>query len=426
MKEWRTGALFDALAAKDMAQVVWAYRHHRAHGRRPLTQADMARWLGITQGQLSRIENGRNRIRSLDTLTHYARCLQIPHALCWFDIDEPDTAPVAPTEPVQVRLPGGRRIPAATMPSLPAQAESLLTTLDQYVVTDMLSGPHPLLPVVEHQLWFIDRLIAGSRGSGRQRLLYVSARYAEFMGWLRHDEGDLHAALHWSNAAFDLVKELGDTRFLSYVQMRKSNIASDIRKPDLAIVFAKEALSNLSLTPRQRAVALRQLAHGYAMLGEQEACVRALDQAHAAADEGENDPGDMSGYCTPEYIAMEAAHCWVQLGRPEAALDDLQHGLENWKPGNRRDLGVGLARLAAAYAGLGQPDEANEVAGHALVIVAETRSSRTIQQLHQVTEKLTQTGHLSHARELDHALRRTLRRPEAAAPMKTRRTSEWN
>src|SRR5215217_4886984 len=65
---WRADQMRDAFASKEMSLVVRSYRHHPAHGRRPLPQVDMARWLGITQGQLSRIESGRNRIRDLDKL----------------------------------------------------------------------------------------------------------------------------------------------------------------------------------------------------------------------------------------------------------------------------------------------------------------------------------------------------------------------
>lgn len=42
-------------------------------------------------------------------------------------------------------------------------------------------------------------------------LLYVSARFAEFTGWLHQDAGDLRAAAQWSNTALDLAREAGDT-----------------------------------------------------------------------------------------------------------------------------------------------------------------------------------------------------------------------
>ncbi|WP_425302833.1 helix-turn-helix domain-containing protein [Nocardia wallacei] len=71
----------------------------------------LAHEFGITQSQLSRIENGRHRIRDLDKLTHYARTLGVPAELLWFELDEPvPRLPVA--EPLQLR--NGTEIPAVT------------------------------------------------------------------------------------------------------------------------------------------------------------------------------------------------------------------------------------------------------------------------------------------------------------------------
>ena len=68
---WCSVQMRDALATRDMGVVVRAYRRHPAHGRKLLPQADVAHWLNITQGQLSRIESGRNRVGDLDKLVHY-------------------------------------------------------------------------------------------------------------------------------------------------------------------------------------------------------------------------------------------------------------------------------------------------------------------------------------------------------------------
>ncbi|NKY89880.1 hypothetical protein [Nocardia veterana] len=203
--------------------------------------------------------------------------------------------------------------------------------------------------------------------------------------------------------------------------MRKSNIAGEAGRPELAIALADAALTNPSkLTPKLRAVALRQQAHGYAVIGNFTACARALDQAQEFAASPDENQNDMAGYCTSGYIAMEAANCWVELGHPDMALHALQDGLAAWQPGSRRDLGVGLARLATAHADLGEPDEALEVAGHSLAILADTRSSRTARQLRCVAEKLEQRGHPGYARELNHSLRRALRGPTMAV-----RRNKW-
>jgi tetratricopeptide (TPR) repeat protein len=404
---WRTDEMRDALASRDMGIVLAAYRRHPAHGRRPLPQADVSRWLGITQGQLSRIEAGRNRVRDLDRLVHYARRLHAPPELLWFDVAETEPEPTKTID--VVRLPGGPAVPAATARIEATLAESLLITLDQYATTDNLTGPRSLLPIVAQQMNFVEHLLATSRGRTRLRLLYVAARFAEFTGWLYQDIGDTRAAMQWSNTAVDLAQEAGNTHLVSYTLMRKSNIAGDVGKADLVIKFARAALQKArSLTPRLKAVALRQQAHGYALSGNSDACQRAIDHALQQAADGLGE-ADIAAYCTTSYLDMEAAHCWVELGKPDRALATLRQGLADWQPEFRRDLGLCLARLAVTHAKAGQADDALTVAQRSLVIAAETRSQRTIRQLHRTSELLTATGAHDHAQHLRYTVRTTLR-----------------
>src|SRR5215472_11837657 len=55
---WDTDQMRDALATWHMGKVLYAYRTHPHHGR-VLSQEQVAGWLGLTQAQLSRIENGK-------------------------------------------------------------------------------------------------------------------------------------------------------------------------------------------------------------------------------------------------------------------------------------------------------------------------------------------------------------------------------
>lgn len=61
--QWRTENMRQALLTWEIGAVLRAWRRHPAHGGRPVPQIELAWWLGITQGQLSRIESGRHRWR---------------------------------------------------------------------------------------------------------------------------------------------------------------------------------------------------------------------------------------------------------------------------------------------------------------------------------------------------------------------------
>ncbi len=86
---WENDALKEALASRHMGRVIRAYRCHSFHGRQPLPQDVVAGWIGVTQGQLSRIETGPSIVH-LDRLIHWARILCIPSRCLWFTLPEDD------------------------------------------------------------------------------------------------------------------------------------------------------------------------------------------------------------------------------------------------------------------------------------------------------------------------------------------------
>jgi tetratricopeptide (TPR) repeat protein len=364
----------------------------------------MSSWLGITQSQLSRLESGRNRVRDLDKLIHYARVLGLPTDLIWFEVPAEQQAQVVPP-PTEVRLPAGFRVPASVVSTERGLADSLLLTLQQYAATDNLAGSRSLVAVVPHQVQFIEQLVGRSRGQGHTQLLYVAARFAEFAGWVNQDAGDLREAMRWSNAALDYAQEAEDSRLTSYIQMRKSSIASDGNKPRLALGFAQAALQiGPSLSPQVRAVAYRQAAQAYAISGDANGCARALQKAYELAAQAPDDENDIARYCTPSYIEMEAANCWVELERPKEAIKTLHQGLSEWRPEFQRDLGLCLARLAVAYAGSEEPDNAVAVAQQSLTIAANTQSRRIAGQLARVPGLLTTIGAADQAKQLQRRL----------------------
>lgn len=75
-----------------MAGLLRAYRVLQTP---PLQQAQLAGWLGITQGQLSRIERAITPAHDLAKLDRWSRLLHIPEHLLWFELssDQPQINP---------------------------------------------------------------------------------------------------------------------------------------------------------------------------------------------------------------------------------------------------------------------------------------------------------------------------------------------
>jgi tetratricopeptide (TPR) repeat protein len=407
---WYTDQMRDAFASRNMGTVVRVYRYHPAHGHKPLPQETVSRWLGtVTQSQLSRIESGRNRVDTLDKLIHYARSLKMPADLLWFELPEDEEE-----EPKRSRgvfaLPDGPLVAATSLYAEPALADSLLATLDLYSNTDNLAGPRSLVNIVPEQLRFVENLLLNTRDKDRKQLLRVGARYAEFAGWIYQDVGALNSAMQMSSTALDYAQEADDEMLISYILMRRSNIATDAKRPELALKLADASLDKAThLPPRYRAVALRQRAHAFAQLNQPDDCANTLELAFKFAERSVDSEKDLAQYCTSEYVEMEAAHCWVELGQANKAIGTLQHSLAGWKPEFRRDLGLCLARLSVAYASSGQIENALIVADRSLEIVCDTKSFRTEGQLARIPGMLIEHGAGDEARRFDRRFDKRIR-----------------
>jgi tetratricopeptide (TPR) repeat protein len=195
---------------------------------------------------------------------------------------------------------------------------------------------------------------------------------------------------HWADRAMEWAQEAGNPLMVSYVLVRKADQAAATRDAARTIGLAQSALQpRRRLTSRGRAVALQQLAVGYALAGDEVACQRALDTAAQLAErshqEGDEGPGR---YCTPAYVEIQRAATWIELGRPERAIDLFEDSLATLPAIHRRDTGVYLARLGSAYALRGSPDVSVRKGWQALTVAHATGSRRITTELGQLGSRL--------------------------------------
>jgi transcriptional regulator with XRE-family HTH domain len=140
---WDTDQMRDALATWHIGRVIYAYRTHPWHPRL-LSQEVVGNWLGLTQAQLSRIENGRAP-EELTKLVRWAQILGVPGELLWFNLPNEWRAEV------RSRVPPPR---IATLPAvvgsqsvlLPADAEAgsanrLAGMVDELAGSDGVRAP---------------------------------------------------------------------------------------------------------------------------------------------------------------------------------------------------------------------------------------------------------------------------------------------
>jgi transcriptional regulator with XRE-family HTH domain len=458
----------DALATWHIGRVIFAYRMHPWHPR-PLSQETVGNWLGMTQAQLSRIENGRAP-EELTKLVAWAQTLAIPGEMLWFRLpddiadtssgqDQRQQALVLPVllHGRSVLLPidgqaaraaglgslldelagGGQTassvsaqvVPTRDLEELEHVAAALddarryldgsvvgyfREQLDRSKAADGNLGANRALPLVLGLLGAIAEHVREVKPAVRSPLLALGADGAEFAGWLYRELQDPASATYWYDRAMEWAQEARDTAIQGYVLLRKSQMAYDLQDVCRVVTFAEAAQAGPWCLPlKVRAEVTQQAALGQAMTGEpMDKVEQAMDYARtliaAEADDGRD--GLPGPYFTADTLLARQATCYTEAGRPAkgAALfaDVIASGTLS-----RRDGGFFSARRAAALALCGEPDEAAVIGLQALHVAMETNSGRTFRVLTDVVATLMPWRGRPGPRSLAQALTTTSRLP---------------
>jgi transcriptional regulator with XRE-family HTH domain len=358
---------------------------YRLLEERHLSLREAARRAGCSPGYLSNVAHGRKSLTPrvaarldgvLRTSGTFAAYAVAPPAAAGFLIPDADPA----SSPAGISR-------GNAMAGIVALGE----ILPGYIRADRLVGSAALLLPLHGHVATVERACEAARGHDRADALAFASRYVEFCGWAHQDAGDLGRAMQWTSKALDYAVELGDQRTIAYTLMRKASIATEAGLPGHGAGMASAALAHdEALTPRLRAVILRQRAQASAALRGPDAAFRDADAAVAEAVAGVSQgEDDRAPYCSPVYAAMEAGAVRLRLGDPEAALTLLERSLSQWSDGSQaRDHALFLARRAAAYAAMGERDQARAAAEEALTAAAGLASRRVTGRLTALAGKL--------------------------------------
>jgi|tagenome__1003787_1003787.scaffolds.fasta_scaffold20963535_3 transcriptional regulator with XRE-family HTH domain len=350
---------------------------YRLLEERHLSLREAARRAGCSPGYLSNASHGRKSLTPrvaarldsvLRTSGTFAAYAVVPPAAADFLIADADPA----IPPAGISRGNAMAVIAALGEILPG-----------YIRADRLVGSAALLLPLRGHVATVERACEVARGQDRADALAFASRYVEFCGWAHQDAGDLGRAMQWTSKALDYAVELGDQRTIAYTLMRKASIATEAGMPGHGAGMASAALAHdEALTPRLRAVILRQRAQASAALREPDTAIRDADAAVAEAVAGVSQgEEDRAPYCSPVYAAMEAGAVRLRLGDPEAALTLLERSLSQWSDGSQaRDHALFLAHRAAAYAAMGERDQARTAAEDALTAAAGLASRRVTGQ----------------------------------------------
>jgi hypothetical protein len=231
---------------------------------------------------------------------------------------------------------------------------------DQFRLLGQVVDPATLSQILVGATNALRHLASTAPSNARAAALRLSARFAEYTGWMAQESGDDTAALWWTNQAVDMAAAGGDHELEHYALVRRAEVAlyRDDAKSVVALAGRAQAAR---CSARIRGLAAQREAQGHAIAGDENACRDALDRAGdllgRAAQESSAEPV-LGSSATVDPGRFVTAWCMYDLGHPDAAAEVLAGELDRL-PGQAFRLRARYAtRLALALASIRQIDQA--------------------------------------------------------------------
>ncbi|GAB2854170.1 hypothetical protein GCM10027074_21380 [Streptomyces deserti] len=272
---------------------------------------------------------------------------------------------------------------------------------DQYRRLGQASGPANVLPPLIAQTHSLEQLAQRADGRGRQALLLLASRYAEYAGWMAQECGDDAAAVWWTDRAVQLAAAGSDSALATYAQVRRSLISLYRGDASGAAELASCALESKAPL-RIRGLAAQHLAQARAVEGDYDSCMRSLDHARELLAQDSSDPAEpvLGASHVPDVVSMFTGWCLYDLGRPQRAaalLDEETARIPAHAFRTRARYGV---RRALAHAAAGEIDHACRIATDLLPAVRLIHSSTVAADLRRLSHTLGRHARSSSVRAL--------------------------
>lgn len=397
---WLTDRMRDAFAARHMGRIICAYRVHAWHGK-PLSQETVARWAGLGQAQLSRVESGP-RLQGLSRLAHWARVLRIPPRLLWFDVaGEPGgsaglpagaSGPATELEEVSATLRrgfvaiGGSAVAGHALARLDGELDLIHLTLDRGTASEerithlervaeefgarvQEVTPLAVLAPTLAALRSVRTLLEERQPTARQvRLVRVGAMLATVVGEIMFCVGRLRQAGDWYQTAGHAASDAGD-RYLADVALGgRAYLATYSSDPRGVLALLAPRLDGLAVPSPAVARLWGLRARAHATLAETADFKRSMERAsdclaHSAPELVR--PGIFS--FLPGRLASYEATGSVALNDPSGAIDAADQALSLLDPALTTNLATTSLDHASALAQSGEISEACRIATDAIL-----------------------------------------------------------
>ncbi|MGC5306650.1 helix-turn-helix domain-containing protein [Micromonospora zamorensis] len=363
---WEHEPVRRALAERHLGRVIRAYRCHPYHGRVALPQTVVAGWLGITQAQLSRVENGPPLVH-LDRLAHWAQLLRVPASCLWFALPgQPQRSPEnlrASTDPQGAGPDEGRRALLAGIAAVAvgagllggsdlvrprrigtADVARLNAVLELYRSVDRESGGGLLYQEVARFAESVYRMLDWSHPTGLTPPLVAAVATArQLAGWTALDAGRHDDAQRHFVAGERAALAAGNVPLVAMIRYAQAKQLQHLRhnRDALATLQLTHAQLGSHATPAAKALLWGAEAASTAALGEHQGALRILGTASDQFEHinKEREPAWMGFYDRGELFA--------QYGRVyrDMARRDRRHASEAVRWGRDSIAALGAANV---------------------------------------------------------------------------------
>lgn len=150
--------------------------------------------------------------------------------------------------------------------------------LVEYRELGQILDPGSVVHLVIQSLDSLRTLAARTSGADQCAALSLAARFAEYAGWMAQELGKDQAAIYWTDLCADFARAAEDRELVGYTLVRRAELFLYQDDGSSTVEFAAR-VGELCSDTYIGALALQREAQGHAIVGDERACMRALESA---------------------------------------------------------------------------------------------------------------------------------------------------
>jgi transcriptional regulator with XRE-family HTH domain len=417
---WERSDIRSPLLSQHFGRFLRAYRSARSP---KVKQADLAAWLGITQGQLSKLERSPAAIHDLVKLQKWAEALHVPSDLLWFgkpqaEAGQPEAVSAETTDQELSHVPRRDLLKGAGFLAVSAASAGLLTNAPWQRLMDSVEKDRPvdmatvqlmqdrtadfhdnehtvparqLLDGLLRHRAVISALLTNARTDNiRNELIRTFGETETLVGWLHFDLGNANDAVQSWRKTLKIAKDSDDGPLAACALSYWSYLASSRNDTVPAVRLLQQAESYVpgNTAPATRSWVAARQAEELSRLGNETEAMRALERAFTAFDFAHpRTERHWTTFFTANRLGSLTVSTYMGLQHKDApAIADSL--LASLPPTVRKQRALALADLTTLCVRANDYDRARALVDSAIDSTIRTESSLSRQRLLTLSSEL--------------------------------------